>query len=87
MWKIFNFLKNKNKREVTPVEKLGTGTFKIIQRGHYISLVIRDTEVVAQKYVVDDSIYNELFDYIIYKFGGRIPFSNERELYLSEKGE
>jgi hypothetical protein len=58
----------------------GTGEFKIIQSINtygkttgYISLIIHEKEVVAQKLVCDDDIYDELFNYCVAKLGGRLP--------------
>jgi hypothetical protein len=39
----------------------------------YISLIIHDKEVVAQKHVCDCEIYDEIFNFIVAKLGGRIP--------------
>jgi hypothetical protein len=70
------FRKNKVK-EFKP-QKVGTGEFKVIQAKNtygdsgYVSLIIFDKEVVAQKFVTDGELYNEIFDYIVYKLGGRI---------------
>lgn len=58
----------------------GTGSFKILQSAMsytnssgYISLIIHEKEVVAQKLVCDDDTYDEIFNFIVAKLGGRIP--------------
>lgn len=60
---------------------IGTGEFRVIQsqcgiNSGYLSLIIprRDNDVVAQKFVVDGDLYEEIFDYIVHKLGGRINY-------------
>jgi hypothetical protein len=57
---------------------VGAGEFKIIQSCNrfntsgYLSLIIHKKQVVAQKRITDGELYNELFDLIVNKLGGRI---------------
>jgi len=63
---------------------VGCGEFRVIQNCNrlnthgYISLIIHEKEVVAQKPVTDGDLYDELFDYIVNKLGGRIWYISEK---------
>ena len=83
---MFDWLKRfRKKPEVKPNSALGTGEFRVIQNKNtnthtgYISLLIHDKEVVAQKLVLDGDLYNEIFDYIVNKLGGRIWYVSEND--------
>ena len=82
---MFDWIRNLRKKS-EPVKHIavGTGEFRLIQNCNasntngYISLIIHNEEVVAQKFVTDGDLYNELFDYIVNKLGGRIWSMSEK---------
>lgn len=77
MWNPFR----KKHISVKVTKPIGSGAFRVIQNGHYITLLTHEKDVIAQKFISDGELYDELFDYITAKLGGRIPFPDERDSY------
>jgi hypothetical protein len=52
----------------------GTAEFKVVCKPTKVQLIIHNNHIVAE---IKEDVYNELFDYIVKKLGGRIDNMKE----------